>query len=223
MLKKTIQFTDEFGNAAEFDAYFNLTKAECIELNIRNDLEVVGRSRDNNQIMDTFKRLLSLAYGERTGDNKFLKTMPSGQPYFAAFSTTEAYSELFMEIWTNPDYALEFIKSIMPAEVVAEADLGVANSQSSVPGHMAQHPSMQGHQKPQSGRRVAEEQPKQRELHVGDNGPYVQTPAIATDPEYQEFLEQKRQREAALTRDERVERPAQIRDETPGHVPDHLT
>ncbi len=39
-----------------------------------------------------------------------------------AFSQTEAYSDLFMELSTNTDAAIEFAKGIMPAELnVAEA------------------------------------------------------------------------------------------------------
>lgn len=194
MLKKTIKFTDEFGNPAELDAYFNLTKAECIELNIRNDLEVVGRSRNQNEIMDTFQRILSLAYGVKRGDGKFLKLTDSGAPYFNEFKGTEAYSELFMEIWQDPEYAHVFIKEIMPAEFNVPEDAG---SQSEVPGHMADHPSMQGHKKPETRREA-------KNLENFNTTPAAQPPAIATDPEYQEFLQYKAEREAAAIAPERV-------------------
>lgn len=142
MLKKTIKYKDLDGNPAEEDAYFNLTKAEAIELNIRNDLEVIGRSKNQNEIMDTFKRILQMSYGVRTGDGKFLKE----ERDFKTFIASEAYSELFMEIWQNPDYALEFIRGILPAEVVAEMPgQPTQGNQSSIPAHLANHPSMQGH------------------------------------------------------------------------------
>ena len=59
MHKEIIKHNDLDGKPTETDAYFNLTKAEAIKLNIRNDLELIGRSRNNDEILDTFDRILS--------------------------------------------------------------------------------------------------------------------------------------------------------------------
>lgn len=172
MLKKTINHKDLDGNDVETDVYFNLTKAEAIELNIRNDLEVIGRSRNNNEIMDTFKRILEMSYGVRTGSGQFIKEG------FKAFAASEAYSELFMEIWTNPDYALEFIRGILPSDMVLE-DHG---NQSNIPANLANHPSMQGHQKPQSRHEA-------REQAIGEETGYPrETSNVAANPEFEEFV-----------------------------------
>lgn len=204
MLKKTIKFTDLDGNPAEEDAYFNLTKAEAIELNIRNDLEVIGRGRNNNEIMDTFKRILSMSYGVRTGDGKFRK---EGFPEFAA---SEAYSELFMEIWTKPDYAIEFIKSILPPEMIDPT----TDSQADIPAGLQKHPSMQGYRQPQSRSEAREqaatqsrstdwdrdnpaEEFRKPSLENFNTTPYPQPPAMSTKAEYEEFLAYKASREAS--------------------------
>ena len=39
MLRKVITYTDFDGNEAKTEAYFNLTKTECVDLN----LEFIGR------------------------------------------------------------------------------------------------------------------------------------------------------------------------------------
>lgn len=215
MLKKTITYKDLDGNQAEEDAYFNLTKAEAIELNIRNDLEVIGRGRNNNEIMDTFKRILSMSYGVRTGNGKFIK---EGFPEFAA---SEAYSELFMEIWTKPEYAIEFIKGILPPDMIEPS----TDSQANVPETLKNHPSMQGYKQSRSESRSTDwdrDNPSidfrkpspDREQTIGeeagfaarnpalanfDTTPYPQPPAIATEAEYQEFLAYKASREASQT------------------------
>ena len=211
MLKKTITYKDLDGNQAEEDAYFNLTKAEAIELNIRNDLEVIGRGRNNNEIMDTFKRILSMSYGIRTGDGRFRKEG------FAEFAASEAYSELFMEIWTKPEYAIEFIKSILPPEMIDQS----TDSQANVPETLKDHPSMQGYKYPRAEVRSQARLDEGlrapiREETIGEEAgwkpavlkpglenfnttPYPQPPAIATDAEYQEFLAYKASREAAQT------------------------
>ena len=143
MLVKTIKYqivdpkTGE-STPAEEDVYLNLTKAEAIELNIRNDLEVIGRSRNNNEIMDMFRRIIGLSYGHRTTDGKFIKDERQTQIFFAS----EAYSELFMELWQDPAYAAEFIRGILPAEVSESLDQ--PENQSKIPEHLRNHPSMQG-------------------------------------------------------------------------------
>ena len=182
MLKKTIKHNDLDGNPTETVAYFNLTKAEAIEINIRNDLEAIGQSRNNNEIMDTFKRILQASYGKRTGSGEFIKEG------FPAFSASEAYSELFMEIWSKPEYAQEFIQGLLPAGITLEAK---QTSQSAVPEHLRDHPSMQSHLKPQ--------QTPREKLPNFDTTPAVQPPAIATDSEYQAFLAYKAAQEAATT------------------------
>lgn len=149
MLKKTIVHKDADGNDVETDAYFNLTKAEALELNIRNDLEVIGRNRNQNETMDAFHRILQMSYGVKTGDGRFIKVNSNGAPLYYEFKSTEAYSELFMEIFTNAEYATEFVTAILPAEVVAASVPGAAApSQANVPGHLANHPSMQGYKRP---------------------------------------------------------------------------
>lgn len=185
MLKKTIKHNDLDGNPVETDAYFNLTKAECIELNIRNDLEVVGRSRNQNEIMDVFKRIIGMSFGVRTVNGEFIKEG------FPAFSASEAYSELFMEIWQNPEYAQEFIRGIMPAGVIELAE-GQQETQSDIPEHLRNHPSMQSNLK----KREAPREGQKPSLDNFNSTPAVQPPAISESAtvdkdEYQRFLEYK--------------------------------
>lgn len=197
MLKKTIKYTDLNGQETEEDAYFNLTKAECIELNIRNDLEVVSRGRNNNEIMDAFKRVIKASYGVRTGDGKFIKDDRD----FQNFMASEVYSELFMEIFTNPSYAAEFIRAILPAEIQLEE--GLTNSQGNVPTGLQSHPSMQGYKAPQASQTPAKTLPTEMT-------PAVQPDSLGeNDVEYQEYLAEKRAREAAATP------PAQVSPEVP--------
>lgn len=194
MLKKEIKYTDLDGNPQVDVVYFNLTKAEAIELNIRNDLEVIGRSRNQNEIMDTFKRIITSSYGVRTGDGKFLKEERDAKVFLAS----EAYSELFMEIWQNPEYATEFIRGILPAEV--SQAMGEQGNQSNIPAHLANHPSMQGHkqQAPQGPSGGSDAQPPTTPIRTLDNfnqTPAAQPPANSTDKEFLEFLEYKRHRD----------------------------
>lgn len=192
MHKEIIKHNDFEGNPTETDAYFNLTKAEAIKINIRNDLEVIGRSKNNDEILDTFDRILAASYGRRLSNGEFVKEG------FPAFSASEAYSELFMKLFTDPDYARVFINNILPAGTVVNEEQG---SQADIPEHLRNHPSMQSYKKPQNQVPNPTRNPEQRsqtpqeKLPNFDTTPAVQPPAIATDAEYEEFLRYKASQE----------------------------
>lgn len=176
MLKKEINHNDIDGNPTTTVAFFNLTKAECMELNIRRDLEVIGASRDRQETMDAFHTILAAAYGVRTGDGDFVKYSKDGAPLYLRFKSTEAYSELFMEIFSDPDYASKFINGILPAEI-AKVGTSETLSQSDIPAHMANHPSMQG-------RRAA----TPKEVYDGPATPPVPAPISAVPRETEDEM-----------------------------------
>lgn len=119
MLKKTISYEDFDGNPVTETFYFNLTKAELVELEVgagqeglANKLQAIVESNDGQEIIDNFKRIILLAYGKKSPDGKrFMKS-----PEIAAeFAATNAYSELFMELATNAEEAAAFMRGIIPA------------------------------------------------------------------------------------------------------------
>lgn len=117
MLKKTITYTDFDGNERTEDFYFNLTKAEIMEMEygvaggMSAMLQKIITAGDNVQIISTFKDFICKAYGEKSPDGKrFIKS----KELTDAFVQTEAYSELFMEIAEDAEKASLFIKGILP-------------------------------------------------------------------------------------------------------------
>ena len=117
MLKKTITYTDYNGNERTEDFYFNLTKAELMEMEMSTTgglTEMINKivaAQDTPAIIAIFKDLVLKAYGEKSPDGKrFIKN----DELRTAFSQTEAYSELFMELSTNADAAGAFINGITP-------------------------------------------------------------------------------------------------------------
>lgn len=122
MLKKTIKYTDYNGTEREEDFYFNLTKAEIMEMEMSTTggfaemIQNIVKAQDAPSIIKIFKDLILKAYGEKSADGKrFMKVNESGIPLNVAFSQTEAYSQLFMELATDADKASEFINGIVPA------------------------------------------------------------------------------------------------------------
>lgn len=119
MLKKTITYKDYNGNERTEDFFFNLSKAEVVEmeLGVAGGLtQMVNRivsAQDGAQIIKTFKEIILKAYGEISPDGKRFVKSPE---LSTAFSQTEAYTNLFMELATNHDAASAFINAIVPQE-----------------------------------------------------------------------------------------------------------
>ena len=118
MLKKTITYTDYNGVERTEDFYFNLTKAEIMEMELSTTgglSEMITRivnAKDAPAIIKIFKELILKAHGEKSADGKrFIKS----QEISEAFAQTEAYSILFMELSTDADAAAKFVNAIVPA------------------------------------------------------------------------------------------------------------
>ena len=117
MLKKTITYTDYNGITRTEDFYFNLTKAEIMEMQLSTNggLDVMIKkiidSQDAPSIIKIFKELILKAYGEKSDDGKrFIKSKEISE----GFAQTEAYSQLFMELATDTDAASKFVNGIVP-------------------------------------------------------------------------------------------------------------
>lgn len=128
MLKKTITYTDYNGTERTEDFYFNLNKAEIMEMEMSTSgglAEMIQRivaAQDAPAIIKIFKDLVLKAYGEKSPDGKhFLKKDENGRNLSDAFAQTEAYSQLFMELATDDKKAAEFINGIVPADVNQQA------------------------------------------------------------------------------------------------------
>jgi hypothetical protein len=131
MLKKTIRYTDYNGKDVQEDFYFNLTKAELVELEagtkggLAESLQAIIDSGDNHEIIEHFKRIILASYGVKSEDGRrFIKT----QELRDEFSQMEAYSELFIELATVNSAAVEFISGVVPASLSQEVARSVADS-----------------------------------------------------------------------------------------------
>lgn len=129
MLKKRITYTDYNGLERTEDFYFNLTKAEIMEMELGTTgglAEMITRvvaANDAPAIIKVFKDLVLRAYGEKSADGKrFIKS----EELKDAFSQTEAYSILFMELATDADAAANFVNGIVPADLSKQAAAAAA-------------------------------------------------------------------------------------------------
>ena len=86
MLKRTMTYTDYNGNQVTDDFYFNLTKAEIIEMELSTDkaagleatINKLREEHNGKEIMDLFKKILRKSIGRKSVDGKrFIKNAAS--------------------------------------------------------------------------------------------------------------------------------------------------
>ena len=124
MLAKKIKFVDFDGNEREETFYFNLRKSEItdMQLEVKGGLttiiERIVETKDIPELIKLFKDLIRRSYGEKSADGRnFIKNVR----VWENFESTNAYSELYMELATNADAAADFINAIVPPEYAAES------------------------------------------------------------------------------------------------------
>lgn len=123
MLKKIITYTDYNGVERTEPFYFNLSKAELMEMELgvtggmTEMLDKIIAAKDAPSLMKTFKEMIMKAYGVKSDDGKRLI---KSEELSIAFTQTEAYSVLFMELITDDKAAANFVNGIIPNEIQAE-------------------------------------------------------------------------------------------------------
>lgn len=117
MLKKTITYTDYDGLERTEEFRFNLTKAELVDMELTTagtfseTMKRIIAEKDIIRIAKLFKELLLKSYGVKSDDGKrFIKS----QELSDAFSQTEAYSDLYIELLSNPEEAAKFFAEVAP-------------------------------------------------------------------------------------------------------------
>lgn len=124
MYKRTVTYTDYFGQERKEDVYFNLNRAELMKLELStqrgytNMLQSLIDKKDGPTIMQTFDKIIRMAYGEKSDDGRrFIKSEALSE----AFTQTPMYDQLFMELCTDSKAAAEFINNIIPKDLRDEA------------------------------------------------------------------------------------------------------
>lgn len=129
MLKKTITYTDFNGTERTEDFYFNLNKAEIMEMEMGTSggyaemIQKIVAAQDAPAIINIFKELVLKAYGVKSPDGKRFMKVENGRRLADDFAETEAYAILFMELATDADAAAKFVNGIMPADLVQQSSI----------------------------------------------------------------------------------------------------
>lgn len=119
MVKKTITYTNFYGNEVTKDCYFNLNKNELLALNNTGSLKEKfkafqeGKATDDDAI-SALHDLILCSYGVISMDgDRFEKT----EELAKAFEQSAAFDELFMTLAKNPEELNSFMIGLVPKDL----------------------------------------------------------------------------------------------------------
>lgn len=119
MLKKTVTYTDFDGNERTEDFFFNLTEQEIAEMELStegglgNFINKAVAAKSQVELIELFKKLILAAYGVKSADGRrFVKNDAVRED----FMSTQAFSDIYMELVQDADKASAFFNGIVPKE-----------------------------------------------------------------------------------------------------------
>jgi len=126
MFNHTIKYTDYNGQERSEQFYFNLSKAELMEMELSTQagveemIRVLIATNDNARIVKVFKDLILKSYGIKSEDGRrFIKS----DELRNQFEQSEAYSEFFMQMVANEDnLQTKFINGVISGTNVPNMD-----------------------------------------------------------------------------------------------------
>ena len=123
MLEKKIKYTDLRGHEREDTFMFHLNKSELLKLEMSvpggftAKINKMVDKEDAPEIVETFENFILSSYGAISEDGKsFIKN----KELTDRFKNSEAYSELFMELISNPESAKAFVSGVIPVGINIE-------------------------------------------------------------------------------------------------------
>lgn len=118
MIKKTFTYENFAGENVTRDFYFHLSKADFVELALGGDWEERMRKaikdQDRQVIYQEFKRLISMAIGQRSENGE---DFHKPEAFRDAFMNSGAFDELITELFTSEDMGTNFIKGCLPSSM----------------------------------------------------------------------------------------------------------
>lgn len=123
MYKETVKYIDYNGVERTEDVYFNLSKAELMEMQLSTAggfdtmINKLIKAQDQPTLVKVFKDIILRSYGVPSPDGRrFVKTKELAEE----FTQTEAYSDLYMKFITDSEAAAKFINGIMPKSLIEQ-------------------------------------------------------------------------------------------------------
>ena len=120
MIKWPVTYTDYNGDVVNEDYYFNLNKAELIQMQFDANgtyagfIQRIVDDRDYKSLGKEFRKIILDAYGKKSDDGRrFIKN----QEMRDEFEQSEAYATIYYDLLSDEDKMTKFIQGILPADL----------------------------------------------------------------------------------------------------------
>lgn len=135
MFKVDHTYEDWDGNTTTETLWFNISKTKLTKnLHLKDQFEDLQKrligdgtpreltTAEVQEMLDLVKTFMRLAYGVRTDDKHFKQ----GEELWDEFTETAAYDSYLFSLFQDPDKAAEFLTSVLPSDLRAEAEAEVS-------------------------------------------------------------------------------------------------
>lgn len=125
MYTKTIKYINYDNEEVEKTFHFHINEVEFTELQtsvkggLKGLIEEIQNSKDESKIVQLYKELILLAYGEKKGEYFKKKDSIRGR-YSEDFEASAAFPALFVELAKDTNSMIEFVNGIMPTQLRKE-------------------------------------------------------------------------------------------------------
>lgn len=128
MIKKTLTFTNFLGEKETESFYFNMSEGELIKLQLsaidqktesfQDKLEKIAKGLQGRELVNVIDDLVLGSYGEKTSDGKrFVKNAQLREN----FTSSNAYSALITELFTDAGKLAEFVNGVVPQDLISSS------------------------------------------------------------------------------------------------------
>lgn len=139
MIKKDITFKNFMGEEVTESFYFNMSKGELVKQQMaaidqhtesfQDKLEKIGKNLQGAELVAVLDEIILNGYGERTTDGKNFVKVRDGKRIVENFMSSNAYSELVVELCTKEEAMSDFVNGLMPADLRDSVNKEVTASQ----------------------------------------------------------------------------------------------
>ena len=116
--------SDYDGNSRTETLYFNLNSSELVKLmyskggKFEDYVKSIVEAKDVETLYDLFVKIVDMAYGKKSMDGRQFTKSPE---ILADFKSTLAYDKFIMQLVTDDKAAADFVKGILPPNIVEQA------------------------------------------------------------------------------------------------------
>lgn len=135
MYKKSIKFTDFFGNERVEDRYFNLSEAEILDAQFDKNgdfsmlIQGIANTKDQESLGRLFKEIILRSYGEPSPDGIYFN---KSKEIRDRFENSALYNALYTELLFDANKASDFINKVIPVDKLQEI-ISKANAEDNKP------------------------------------------------------------------------------------------